>query len=56
MLRRKSGAVMVGDYSVDNVLGSSLHHHLGTATVINNHSVWDCEPLGELYFRTKPSF
>lgn len=41
LLRMKSKAVMVDDYSVDNFLGSSLHHHLGTGTVVNNWSAWD---------------
>lgn len=44
----KSKAVMVDDYSVDNFLGSSLHHHLGTGTVVNNWSAWDYKPLDEL--------
>lgn len=47
MSKRKSRAVMIVDCFVDNVLGSSLHHHLGTEPVTNK-SAWDCEPSDEL--------
>lgn len=48
MFQRKSRAVMIVDCFVDNVLGSSLHHRLGTGRVTNNQSAWDCEPSDEL--------
>lgn len=46
MLRRKARVVRADNYSVDYILGSSLHPHLGAG--VNNWAAWDCEPPDEL--------